>query len=222
VRDALPEVRSLTLPNMVEVDTVDLIASRPSLLPPDAVCVRIVYVGHVIPTKGVRELVAACVKLQGTPLSLDIVGPAAPAFQKELEQIARERDGGRWLRFHGKKSHEEAIQYIAHADIFTLPSYTEGMPNVILEAMAVGRAIVATTVGAIPEMLDIAEPQPCGVCIAPRDVYALSEALARLIDRPQERQTLGGLAKQRIRECFDVPIGCAKLLELWKSVSRNE
>ena len=58
------------------------------------------------------------------------------------------------------------IRHIAKADLLVLPSYTEGAPMVVLEAMACGRAILATSVGAVPEMFDIGGPEECGVCIA--------------------------------------------------------
>ncbi len=221
VEQAVPSIRSTILPNMVETDTIDSLGIQPSPVSTPTGHLSIVYVGHVIPAKGIRELVTACLQQPRTSLILDIVGPINPNYQMELEEIAAVRDGGKWLRFHGKKNHDEAMRFIGHADIFVLPSYTEGMPNVILEAMSCGRAILSTTVGAIPEMLDIGGPQQCGICVPPRNVNALTNALAKLIDHPEERLALGQIAQQRVREHYSVPAGCAQLLNLWKSVSRK-
>jgi glycosyltransferase involved in cell wall biosynthesis len=114
----------------------------------------------------------------------------------------------------------EAIRHIAHADIFVLPSYTEGMPNVVLEAMACERAILSTTVGAMPEMLDIGGPGECGVCVPPRNADALADAIRNLLQNPQLRDQLGRKARQRVVQVYSVPIACGLLVDLWRSVSK--
>jgi glycosyltransferase involved in cell wall biosynthesis len=212
---------TLELRNMVEVDRVASLGRLPPLISAVDGHLCVVYVGHVVPAKGIQELVASCAGLQERLLTLDLVGPVSEEFRRSLEKTALTKDSGKWLRFHGKRSHDEAIRCLAQADIFVLPSHTEGMPNVILEAMASGRAIVSTTVGAIPEMLDIGGPQECGICVPPQDVDALTEALERLIDHPDERRALGRLAAQRAKECFDVPVACRQLLELWRAVCKE-
>ena len=65
---------------------------------------------------------------------------------------------------------------LSASDVFVLPSYTEGFPNVIIEAMAMGKPIIATSVGAIPEMLD----EGCGVVVPPKDADSLQKALQKV------------------------------------------
>jgi teichuronic acid biosynthesis glycosyltransferase TuaC len=67
---------------------------------------------------------------------------------------------------------------MAAADVVTLPSYMEGCPNVVLEALACGRPVVATNVGGIPEIMSDA----CGRLVPPRDSAALAHALASVLD----------------------------------------
>ena len=68
---------------------------------------------------------------------------------------------------------------MAAADLVTLPSYMEGCPNVVLEALACGRPVVATNVGGIPEIMS----DECGQLVPPRDPSALAQALASVLDR---------------------------------------
>jgi len=68
---------------------------------------------------------------------------------------------------------------MAAADLVTLPSYMEGCPNVVLEALACGRPVVATNVGGIPEIMS----DQCGHLVPPRDPGALALALAAVLDR---------------------------------------
>lgn len=221
VKAAMPDQFVVTLPNMVELNVVDEVCKQgSSQIPARTGCTRIVYVGWVIPTKGMRELVEACIQLlnHNHTLVLDIVGPVSRSFRNELQATASRAGKAKWLRFHGCVDHEQALQYIAAADLFVLPSYTEGFPNVIMEAMACGKAILSTTVGAVPGMLDIGGPQECGICIEPRDTDALVSAMTRLLNDQDKRQELGRKAKERVEKLYSAPTVCRKLVELWKSV----
>ena len=221
IKTALPKAHVVKLPNMVDIEDIDRICKQE---PQPAACpgggTRLVFAGHIVPAKGLRELVTACMQLSDCLLTLDILGPANPGFQKELEKIASQAGNGDWLRFLGSVDHEKAVRHIAAADLFVLPSHTEGMPNVVLEAMACGRAILGTAVGAVPEMLDIGGPEECGVCVPPRNADALADAIRTLVQNPQLRGQLGRKARQRALQFYSVPVGCEQLLNLWRSLGK--
>jgi glycosyltransferase involved in cell wall biosynthesis len=220
-KKALPDSLVVILPNMIEIDVIDEIRKRQSSTPStSARADKIVYVGHVIPAKGIRELVEACVRYPGRTPLLELVGPVGRRFQNQLKSIASVRDDGNWLQFRGSVEHNEALQHILAADLFVLPSYTEGAPNVILEAMGCGKAILGTPVGAVAEMLDIGGPEECGVCVEPRNVDALFDAMRRLLNDEGKRRELGAKARKRAERLYAVPVACAKLLDLWKSVAK--
>lgn len=222
IKNALPEANVVQLPNMVEIDDIDRICKEePAPAPCPGGSIRLVFAGHIVPAKGVRELVTACTQLSDCPLVLDILGPADPDFQMELEKIAAKMKNGEWLRFLGTVSREKTVRHIADADLFVLPSYTEGMPYVVLEAMTCGRAILGTTVGAVPEMLDIGGPQECGVCVPPRNAEALADAIRRLIGDPELRRKWGCMARERAEQLYSIPVGCSQLLDVWRSVTRT-
>jgi glycosyltransferase involved in cell wall biosynthesis len=222
LKDALPEVNVIRLPNMVEIDDMDRIghAASPSKSASGA-HPRIVFVGHVIPSKGLRELVLACVKLSACPIVLDIIGPVSDEFKQELLALASVTRQGNWITFLGQRDHDETVEHIARADIFVLPSYTEGMPNVVLEAMALGKPILATGVGAIPEMLDIGGEEECGVIVPPREVEPLAAGLERLMADPSLRLELGKKARQRVERLYSVPVACCQLNDAWESLLQS-
>ena len=95
-----------------------------------------------------------------------------------------------------------------------LPSYTEGFPNVILEAMALRKAIIATNVGAIPEMLE----GESGVLIKPQDVNMLATELELLIYDDTRRLKLGQLAYEQARSSFSDDGIFSSLVDIWRTI----
>jgi glycosyltransferase involved in cell wall biosynthesis len=221
LKAALPRQRIVRLPNPVEIDVLDEL--RAPIAPPrlGAECAKLVYLGHAMRTKGLRELVEACAKLPRGTLTLEIVGPVVVTFKRKLCRIAEAADGGEWLHFCGPVEHDEAVLHIHHADLLVLPSYSEGMPNVVLEAMACGKAVLATTVGALPEMLDIGGPQECGVCVLARSADELLAAIKYLLSDNQRRRELGERGRRRAESLYAAPTACRQLVDLWKTVHDN-
>jgi glycosyltransferase involved in cell wall biosynthesis len=86
--------------------------------------------------------------------------------------------------------------------------------------MGCGKAIVCTTVAAMPEMLDFGGPEQCGLCVEPGDVDALSSALEELLRDEAKRRELGRKARKRAEKLYAVPVACNKLLDLWRSVAK--
>ena len=91
----------------------------------------------------------------------------------------------------------KANQYLKAFDIFVLPSVKEGMPWVILEAMAAGLPIVATRVGGVSEMI---KDEQNGLLIEPKNSQVLAEKITRLLKNPEVSQKLGLATKEKIKE----------------------
>jgi glycosyltransferase involved in cell wall biosynthesis len=109
----------------------------------------------------------------------------------------------------------EVVALLASADVFVLPSRSEGQPMSVLEAMAHGVCVVASDVGGIPELV---EDGRTGVLVPPDDVDALVGALRRVLDDRDLRERLGAAGRQRVRSEFDVDVVWRRLEALYRQV----
>jgi glycosyltransferase involved in cell wall biosynthesis len=145
-----------------------------------------VYVGRLDLRKGLIELIDAVSQLapQRPNLRCYIVGdgPAKPAL---LEVIARHNSAA-FIQIVPSCSTAQIAQWMAASNLVTLPSYNEGCPNVVVEALAAGRPLVATDVGGIPELMDFS----CGRMVPPRDVPALARALNDVLNQSWNAETI--------------------------------
>lgn len=112
-------------------------------------------------------------------------------------------------------STEGRNEFMRSFDVFVMPSFTEGTPNSIIEAMAHGRPVIATTVGGIPDMVD----EQCGLLVPPGDVNALADAMLRLANDPALRQRMGSAARERYLKLFSPEAVLPVVLETYRRLS---
>jgi glycosyltransferase involved in cell wall biosynthesis len=186
VRLGAPPDRAVLLPNGVDravfhpSSRVD--ARRALGLPEDAKV--IVYVGGLEAEKGLRELSHAFAALvegtfRSTPLYLVLVGEGTLEEELRARAIALAGSPGRML-LAGPQTLAGVARYLAASDLLVLPSWAEGTPNVVLEALAAGRPVVASRVGGIP---DAVVEGVTGLLVEPHDADVLARALADAIRR---------------------------------------
>lgn len=132
----------------------------------------LLYVGHVTEAKGAFDLVRAFASLRQRENGARLVLVGDGAGLEACQNLAREL-GGDAVSFVGAQPHDQIPTWLAACDLLALPSWNEGMPNVVLEALASGRRVVATRVGGIPEVVS----DELGILVPPRDVPALAQAL---------------------------------------------
>jgi glycosyltransferase involved in cell wall biosynthesis len=146
----------------------------------------ILFAGRVVAAKGVRELLTAWIELSRTDplLRLAVVGQGP----LDAELSGRVRAAQLEHRYHapGSLTAEQVAVWMQACDAFCLPSYTEGYPNVVVEALACGRPVVATHVGGIPEIVD----RDNGVLTQPRDARSLAAALGATLTRSWDEDRL--------------------------------
>jgi len=168
--------------------------------------------GNIRPVKGYRHLLAAAERLPGDiDWELRVGGRTLDASHREelLEICRREPLAGR-VRFVGEV--DRAGEFLAGLDIFVLPSLAEGFSNSLIEAMAYGRPVIATAVGADPEVITDGRD---GFLVPPGDEKLLAVRLEELARVPGLRRRLGRAGRKRVREDFSVEAMCRRYRNLY-------
>ena len=148
----------------------------------------IVYVGRLDLRKGLAELVEAVAELRASrPRMLACLVGDGPD-RGTLEALIASKNAGETIRLISACPTAEVARWMAAASLVTLPSYMEGCPNVVLEALSAGRPMVSTRVGGIPELMD----DQSGRLVAPRDAAALAGALAEVLGLHWDADEIAG------------------------------
>jgi glycosyltransferase involved in cell wall biosynthesis len=109
------------------------------------------------------------------------------------------------------KSIEERSEFMKTIDVFVLPSLTEGTPNVIIEAMAHEKPIIATAVGGVPDLV----PEDVGILVPPDDNRALAAAMTRMAVDIEMRRRMGAAARRKYEQLFTPAVVLPVLLDLY-------
>lgn len=170
---------------------------------------RVLYAGLLTPRKGVVDLLAASAELvaRGVVHELILAG-GTPDEGRTAEDEVRAA-AHPCAQFLGPQPHERMPELYRQADVFVLPSWWEAFPISLLEAMASGLPVIATSVGDIPTLV---EDGVTGILTAPKDVDALTEALERLLADPDLRRRMGEAGRLRVQTSYRVDV-CARRLE---------
>lgn len=168
---------------------------------------------RLCPDKGLDVLVAAARRVLAIrPDTLFVVAGDGPEAASLLRLVNTLGLTGR-VRFLGFRA--DMPRFLAALDVFVLPSRREGLSIAVLEAMAVGRAIVASNVGGIPELLGHNER---GRLVPPGDAASLATAITRLLDDEVSRRRLGQKALDHVSRHFGVPTMVASVESLYESI----
>ncbi len=171
--------------------------------------VRLIFVGRLAPVKGVRVLLEAVsqARAAGTELRLTVIGDGPD--RAALEAMASPL--GDMVRFTGYQSQDEVAAHLTQSDIFVLASFAEGVPVVLMEAMASRLPVVATRIAGIPELVTDGEN---GLIVAPGDAAALARAIGRLAADPALRRRMGRVGRETVIQDFALRVEAARLARL--------
>jgi len=197
---SVPLAKIRVIPNGLRADYGSLRAPRGEVrdaygIP--AASVAVAFVGNLLRHKGLHRLIAALSEVGGERWHLVVVG-TGPEEERCRARVDTLGLGAR-ATFAGALEPEDVERLLPAVDILALPSTTEGMPYVVLEAMACGLPVVAGRVYGIPEMVRDGRE---GHLVDPADVGALAQALDRLITDAGLRERMGSAGRARFEEFF--------------------
>jgi glycosyltransferase involved in cell wall biosynthesis len=175
--------------------------------------VRVLCVARLVEGKGIEDLLAAVNRTDDQTLSVYLVGDGP--HRSEIEREIPRRDLSQ--RVHVLGYRDDIPELMAACDLFVLPSYREGTPRVITEAMASGLPVIATDIAGIPEQI---EEGTNGFLIQPGNIPALVDRLDRLAAAPSIRESFGAAGQQRA-ERFSRERMCADLADVYADVLSN-
>ncbi len=192
---------TLTIPNGVDLE---IFRPRPS---PDERRERarvVGIVGRLVREKGYEEFFEMARRLaqRRADVCFLVVGDCLPTDRNPLKEALRRRVEQEGLdeRFLFTGHTDEVARYLRRMDIFVLPSYREGLPVSVLEAMATGLPVVASNIRGCREAV---VPGETGLLVPPRDAAALTEAVLFLLDHPDTAWRMGQAGRRRAVELYD-------------------
>jgi len=157
------------------------------------------FTGRIVKRKGLDILINAFAKNTELTFSSRLLIVGTGPDEQRVKEMVSDFGIGDKVRFLGHSS--EVTRYYQASDIFVLPSYAEGMPNSLLEAMACGLPVIASRIGGV---VDVVEDGRSGILFEPGDVTGLSSAMIKLLKDVELRQRLGAEARKRIVEGFSI------------------
>ena len=191
------------------VDTENL---RPSDSRSEPGPFRFLTAGRLAPVKGQHILLDAMAKVQSgrCDFVLHIAGDGPD--RQDLEAHASRLGIGDRVIFEGFVNQDQLGLLYRKADAFVLPSFAEGLPVVLMEAMALGVPCISTWVNGVPELI---RDGIDGLTVAPGDSDALAWAISYLIDKPEHREELARAGRKRAVEVVDLRTNVSRLAELF-------
>lgn len=179
---------------------------------------RLLTIGRIDPIKGYPILLAALTSLRqdGPAWSLRIIGGGAELAN--LTRLVRDLGLSDSVQLLGSLSPSEVRKQLEATDALVLSSFMEGLPVVLMEAMAAGVAVIATQVGGIPELVRDGET---GLLCTPASPEALTRAIECLRSAPSEAEERTRAAKQLVQEEYDVEVTAGRMRVLFEGDARQ-
>lgn len=184
-----PRKEIYNIPNAVDIECVASCDDKQRI---------VVFSGWVVRNKGIEELLTVWERLSSSGWELLLVGPFDALYMNELKA----RFCFNSVHVVGEVGNAEMLSIFRKSMIMCLPSYTEGFPFAVLEAMACGCAVVSTEVGAVPQMLS----GDSGIVVAPKDADALFDAINSLMSDESRINELSLNATRKVAESYHLDV----------------
>jgi len=177
----------------------------------------VVTVGRLHRQKGYSYLLHAISKVKEKFPRIKLMFIGKGGEKNSLKNLAESLDLTDQVVFAGLRSDVENV--LSTAELFVLPSLWEGMPNALLEAMAAGKAVVATRVGGIPELVI---HEKTGILVPPEDFDALADAIIDLLQDKVRAKKMGEAGRVRVEEHFNISETLKKTENLYQELLKEK
>lgn len=180
---------------------------------------KLAYVGRISAEKGLPILFDSIAQLhkQNYDIELTLLGDGED--RKFLEDLAKERGIANVVKFAGFVDQTTIVETLRASDIFVLPSFAEGIPVSLMEAMAIGIPVIATHVGGVTELVI---DQQTGQMVSPSDAEGLANAIARYVDDGAFCQMISKNAREKVVNEFNIENQVDKLAQLFTTTDINK
>lgn len=177
----------------------------------------LVCVGRLCPQKGQVHIPAVVAALRADFPDLKVILAGDGESRAEIEaEIARHGVEDQ-VSLYGWASNDDVRRLIAEGRIFLLPSYAEGLPVVLMEALAIGRPVITTTIAGIPELVG----EHCGWLVSPGNVAELAAAIRTALETPGKKlDDMGKAGRARVAQLHDVRTLAASLETLFRTTGQ--
>lgn len=215
----VPEKRLHVIQNAIDVDkfrSLTAVADRKrEELGFHAGDLLIATAGRLSPEKAQGDLITAFSRIHSDFPNAHLLIMGDGVLRMQLESQLRERfiENVHFLGFR-----RDVAEIMAAIDLFVLPSLTEGLPNVVLEAFACAKPVVATSVGGVP---DLVEDGISGFLAPPGNPAALADSITRCLCKSEKMQAMGEAGYLKVKSCFNVEAQTHKLEEIYREVLRS-
>jgi glycosyltransferase involved in cell wall biosynthesis len=218
LQQVVPGCQTHYLPNAIDLSSYTDIGREKVESKNDTACAHILYLGHIGKEKGSFDLINAAKKIltQQKDVVFELAG--MEQVKGDIEQLNSQIVAAGFEQFIHICLHvvgPEKMQLFRSADIFVYPSYHEGMPIAVIEAMACGLPIVATQVGGLP---DLVYPHVNGLLVAAGEPDQLANAIQELVLDPQMRHSMQIGSLRLAQENFDVEKLVLRLVDVYQTL----
>jgi teichuronic acid biosynthesis glycosyltransferase TuaC len=215
---AITEKHPLCVYGVIDLQEFSPISKKSALrkeigLPADKLIA--LYAGYLIRRKGIYELVEAFSKIRKKGLDIMLVMCGSGPEESALKALIREKNIEDAVRMVGEVEPEQMSKWMQVSDLFVLATHTEGMPNVVMEAMACGVPVIATAVGGLPAAIGDCEG---AILVPPKNIDAFVEAIMGIANDSKLRKRMQKAARKKAEQDFGIEQNAHRILNYLKQV----